>query len=204
MKPLQTFQNRIGVSPDNQFGPKTLRAAAQELKLNAIEAAHFFGQCGHETAGFRYFEENLNYSAGGLLKVFGKYFDSEEKADYYERNPEAIASLVYANRMGNGDEMSGDGWKYRGRGAIQLTGRANYESFSDYLGVDVVENPDTVEDLYAFESALFFFQNNELFELCTEVSEYVIKKVTRRVNGGYNGLQHRIELTGEYYGWLSR
>lgn len=202
MNPLQTFQKNVGVNPDGVFGPQTLRAGIEFLHLNKIEGIHFFAQCAHETAGFKYFEENLNYSASGLRKIFGRYFQSQEEAEAYERQPEKIASRVYGSRMGNGDEESGEGWKYRGRGAIQLTGKNNYSHFAAYIHDNVVDNPDKVKDEYAFESALFFVQKNNILSLCTDFSEETIRKVTKRINGGYNGLNHRIELTEKYSKWI--
>jgi putative chitinase len=117
-----------------------------------------------------------------------------------------IANRVYANRMGNGDEASGDGWKYRGRGALQLTGKSNYEAFSKYLNKpEIMQNPDLVADQYAFESAMFFFDNNKLWALCDKgVDDGVILALTKRINGGTNGLDHRMSLTKRYYGWLKK
>ncbi|WP_462248622.1 glycoside hydrolase family 19 protein [Ekhidna sp.] len=197
MNPLETFQKKIGTSPDGDFGPMTFRKGREYLNISDIEAVHFFAQCSHETAGFKVFKENLNYSADGLLKVFGKYFN-EGNVTEYARNPEKIANRVYANRMGNGDEQSGDGWKYKGRGAIQLTGKNNYEKLAENQNVDFISNPDLVETDYAFESAIHFFNVNNLFSICTDLTEETIKKLTKRINGGYNGLDHRIELTNKY------
>ncbi len=201
MNPLETFQMKIGTSPDGDFGPMTFRKGKKYLSISDIEAVHFFAQCAHETAGFKMFKENLNYSADGLLKVFGKYFN-EENVTEYARNPEKIANRVYANRMGNGDEQSGDGWKYKGRGAIQLTGKNNYEKFSENQGVGFISNPDLVETDYAFESAIHFFNVNNLFSICTDLTEETVKKLTKRINGGYNGLDHRIELTNKYSNYI--
>ena len=158
---LKNLQAKIGVVADGAWGPGTLRAAAKYYKLSPARAAHFFGQTSHETGGFKAFSENLNYSAKGLRGVFGKYFPTDVIAAQYERKPQAIANRVYANRMGNGDEKSGDGWKYRGRGALQLTGRTNYETFAAYCNrPDVMTNPDLVATELAFESAMFFFERN--------------------------------------------
>lgn len=195
MTPLQEFQYKAETTPDGILGRKTLKAGAVFLGITPMQAVHFFAQCSHETAGFRHFKENLNYSASTLLRVFGKYFD-EYEAEEYERQPEAIANIVYANRLGN--IQSGDGWKYRGRGAIQLTGKKNYKNFSKYAGVNFIDYPDRVADQFAFESALFFFETNNLFDLCIDTEPYTVKKLTRRINGGYNGLKHRIELTQKY------
>ena len=161
---LAALQKKIGVTADGAWGPGTLRAAAAFYKLSPARAAHFFGQTAHETGGFKAFSENLNYGAKGLRGIFGKYFSSDALALQYERKPEKIANRVYANRMGNGPEASGDGWKYRGRGALQLTGKDNYLAFSKYCNrPDVMANPDLVATELAFESAMFFFERNKLF-----------------------------------------
>ena len=125
---LISLQKKIGVKPDGAFGPGTLKAAMAFYKMSPERAAHFFAQTGHETGEFKLFSENLKYSADGLKKVFSKYFP-DDLAKAYAHQPEKIANRVYASRMGNGDEKSGDGWKYRGRGALQLTGKSNYNAF---------------------------------------------------------------------------
>jgi len=151
---LKSLQEKIGVGADGAFGPGTMKKAMEFYKLTPVRAAHFFAQTAHETGGFKAFSENLNYSAQGLQGIFGKYFPGTLE-ESYARQPEKIANRVYASRMGNGDETSGDGWKFRGRGALQLTGKANYEAFAKYLGNDeVLKNPDTVATKYAFESAM--------------------------------------------------
>ncbi|HRZ96045.1 MAG TPA: glycoside hydrolase family 19 protein [Paludibacter sp.] len=168
-------------------------------KLNAFELAHFLGQCSHESNNFRVKEENLNYSAKGLRNTFGKYFKTNAEAEKYARKPQAIANKVYANRMGNDDEKSGDGWKYRGRGYIQLTGKNNYAAFSKFIGEDCVKNPDLVITKYPFESALWFFRTNNIFSLCKDISHISIIAVTKKVNGGTNGLADRVYQTNKYY-----
>ena len=140
---LKSLQAKIGIVADGAFGPGTLKAAATYYKLNRNRAAHFFAQTAHESGNFKAFSENLNYSAQGLRGIFGKYFPTQAMADAYARKPEKIANRVYANRMGNGDGASGDGFAFKGRGALQLTGRANYQAFADYIGrPDVMTNPD--------------------------------------------------------------
>lgn len=200
---IQTLQNKIGVKSDGVFGPATLTAAASHFKLSAAQAAHFFGQTAHETGGFRSFVENLNYSAKGLQTVFGRYFPTQEMANQYARQPQRIANLVYANRMGNGDSQSNDGWDYRGRGALQLTGRNNYARYSIWQKEpDILHNPDLVADQFAFESALWFFGVNGLWPMCRVVSDHTILSATRRINGGTNGLQCRTQYTRKYFEWL--
>ena len=163
---LKSLQTKIGVTADGNFGPGTLKAAMAYYKLTPERAAHFFAQTAHESGNFTAFSENLNYSAQGLQNIFGKYFPGNLN-ESYARNPEKIANRVYASRMGNGDEASGDGWKYRGRGALQLTGKSNYQAFADYLKKpEVVTSPDLVSTVYAFESAMFFFDKNKLWSIC--------------------------------------
>ena len=204
---LKDLQRKIGTTPDGDFGPGTIKAAMAFFKLSPERAAHFFGQCAHETGEFKLFLENLNYSSNGLKRIFSKYFPATTPALAlgYARKPEKIANRVYANRMGNGDEASGDGWKYRGRGALQTTGHNNYKALSDHLGKpEIMDNPDLVVTLYAFEAALFYFEKNNLWRHCDVVNEEQIKKVTKAVNGGYNGLEHRLLLTKKYYEYAKR
>lgn len=200
---LIKLQEKIGVTADGVFGPGTLKAAMAFFKLSKERAAHFFGQCGTETGEFKVYSENLNYSAKGLQNTFGKYFPGN-LADLYARNPEKIANRVYASRIGNGDEKSGDGWKFRGRGALQTTGKSNYTAFADYLKLpDLINTPDLVATTYSFESAFFFFEKNKLWSICDKgVNDDTILALTKRVNGGTNGLDHRNALTKKYYGWL--
>ena len=200
---LKQLQTKIGVTADGAFGPGTLKAAMTYYKMTAERAAHFFGQTCHETGGFSIFTENLNYSADGLKKIFGKYFPGT-LSESYARQPEKIANHVYANRMKNGDENSGDGFRFRGRGALQLTGRENYQSFSNYLKKpEIMTNPDLVAGEYAFESAMFFFEKNGLWSICDKgVNKDTILAVTKKVNGGTIGLAEREEKTLKYYGYL--
>ena len=197
---VKALQTKIGATPDGVFGPKTMKAAMEFYKLSAVRAAHFFGQTSHETGEFKTFSENLNYSAAGLKKIFKKYFN-DLTALAYARNPEKIANKVYGNRMSNGAEASGDGWKFRGRGALQLTGKSNYEAFAKYLGKpEIMDKPEMVADEYAFESAMFFFDKNKLWDICDRgVNEDSMLKLTKRINGGTNGLEHRKALTIKYY-----
>lgn len=203
---IKLLQEKIGSVPDGAWGPNTFRKAVEFYKLNPYRAAHFFAQTAHESGNFKTFSENLNYSAQGLLGTFKKYFKDKSLAESYQRNPEKIANYVYSNRMGNGDENSGDGYKYRGRGALQLTGKNNYQEFAGYLGrPEIMDNPDLVATEYAFESALFFFNKNKLWTICDKgVSDTVITELTRRINGGTHGLEDRIQKTKQYYAWLTR
>jgi len=176
--------------------------AAKFNITNPLRLAHFLAQCGHESGGFRAVSENLNYSAKGLVGTFGKYFNATTAAQY-ERKPEMIASRVYGGRMGNGDEASKEGYKFRGRGYIQLTGKSNYTNFTKFIGEDCIANPDLVATKYPLASAAFFFDSNKLWSICDlGSSDDVVTKVTKRVNGGTIGLPDRIKHFKEYYALL--
>jgi len=167
----------------------------------ATKLAHFLSQCGHESGGFKIVNENLNYSKDGLRKIFGKYFTTDEIATRYARQPEKIANRVYGNRMGNGAETSGDGWKHRGRGYIQLTGKDNYTAFGKAINVDILANPDLVATQYPLMSAAWFFAKNCLRK-CVDASPATVKAVTLCVNGGTIGLDDRQKHFNEYYALL--
>ena len=177
--------------------------AAKKFNIsNPLRLAHFLAQCGHESAGFKAIQENLNYSADGLKKIFPKYFPGN-LAEGYARNPEKIASKVYGSRMGNGDETTKEGFKFRGRGYIQLTGKDNYTKFAKFIGEDTVGNPDLVATKYPLASAAFFFDSNKLWEICDKgADEATVTAVTKRVNGGTIGLADRIKHFKEYFGLL--
>jgi len=200
---LKSLQERAGVAADGAFGPGMMKAGMAMLKLTPVRAAHFFAQTSHETGGFKAFSENLNYSAQGLQGIFGKYFPGTLE-ESYARQPEKIANRVYADRMGNGNEASGDGWKFRGRGALQLTGKANYEAFAKYLGTnEVIENPDLVATKYSFDSAMFFFEKNKLWAICDKgINDAAILELTKRINGGTHGLDDRKEKTLKFYEYV--
>lgn len=168
-----------------------------------LRLAHFLAQCSHESGAFKAVKENLNYSADGLKKIFGKYFPGNLN-ESYARNPEKIASRVYASRMGNGSEASGDGFKFRGRGYIQLTGKENYLKFGKFIGEDLVSNPDLVATHYPLASAAYFFEANRLWSICDKGADSaVVASVSKRVNGGTNGLQDRITKFKKFYSLLS-
>jgi putative chitinase len=164
--------------------------------------AHFLAQTGHESGGFRVTTENLNYSAKGLTNIFKKYF-TPESAQEYQRKPEKIANIVYANRMGNGNQASGDGFKFRGRGYIQLTGKNNYQAFDKTVEDNIEANPDLVATKYPLLSAAWFWSKNGLNAIAdTGAGEDVVTKITKRVNGGTIGLADRIAHFKEYYNLL--
>ena len=178
---------------------------AAKFQINTpLRLAHFLAQCGHESGGFRATQENLNYSAKGLAGIFKKYFPTEAAAAPYARQPQKIASKVYGGRMGNGPESSGEGYKFRGRGYIQLTGKENYTAFGKSIGEDMVANPDKVASQYALLSAAWFFSKNGLHKMADEgASDTVVTKITKRVNGGTIGLPDRIKHFKEYYHLLA-
>ena len=176
--------------------------AAKFNITNNLRLAHFLAQCGHESGGFKAVSENLNYSADGLKKIFPKYFPGN-LAESYARNPEKSASKVYGGRMGNGDETTKEGFKFRGRGYIQLTGKANYTNFAKFIGEDTVANPDLVATKYPLASAAFFFDSNKLWAICDKgADDATVTAVTKRVNGGTIGLVDRIKHFKEYYNLL--
>lgn len=177
---------------------------AAKFQINtALRLAHFIAQCGHESAGFKATQENLNYSADGLNKIFGKYFKTVNAASY-ARNPEKIASRVYASRMGNGDEASKEGYRYRGRGYIQLTGKSNYAEFDKSVDDDILSNPDLVASKYALLSAAWYWNSRSLNNSADKgASDAVVTEITKKVNGGTIGLADRIKHFKEYYALLA-
>jgi len=196
-----------GFNPENLKGYVPDEVIAQIPSVaaitNALRLAHFLAQCAHESGGFKVIYENLNYSADGLKATFPKYFP-EPLNESYARNPAKIGARVYADRMGNGDEASGDGYTFRGRGYIQLTGKSNYANFGKAVNEDTVASPDLVATRYPLASAGFFFDSNNIWTVCDGGStDAVITAVTKKVNGGTNGLAERTQLFKEYYALLS-
>ena len=160
-----------------------------DMYVNPKRAAAFLAQTAHESGGFNFVKENLNYSAKGLMTTFKKYFPTEDLAKQYERKPEKIANRVYANRMSNGDEASGDGYRFCGRGLIQLTGRANYTKFAADLGISIEETVAYLETPNgAVSSAGWFWDNNNLNQICDK-DDFIL--LTKRINGGTIGLEDR-------------
>lgn len=202
---LKSLQAKIGVNADGAWGPGTFKAAMAYYKFTPVRAAHFFAQTAHETGGFKAFSENLNYNAAGLVGIFKKYFPDMATANRYARQPEKIANRVYGGRMGNGPESSGDGWRYRGRGALQLTGKDNYAAFAKFCNrPDVMSNPDIVATELAFESAMFFFERNKLWAICDQgITDSAILALTKKINGGTHGLADRSEKTKKYFMWTA-
>lgn len=178
-----------------------------------MRLSHLLGQCAHESANFTVFRENLNYRLESILRVFKSDVDLDndgvveqeeiDNAKRYVGNPEMLANFVYANQNGNGPESSGDGWKYRGRGALQTTGRVNYMTLGKFLGVDLIANPDLVATVYPLDSAAYYFNSRGLWSICDQgINDSTILRVTKKVNGGINGLEERIKYTNKFYNIL--
>lgn len=198
---MKKLQEKCGVSPDGAFGPNTARAIAKHYNLSPERGAHLLGQAAHESGGFKLTRENLNYKAETMCRVWPKRFPTIESAEPYARNPKALADKVYSGRMGNGE---GEGHIYIGRGFLQLTGKDNYKAFAADMRIpEILQDPSLVEVDYAFETAIWFFDKNGLFAIADKgVNEDTIKQITKRVNGGYIGLDHRKHETEKVYGWL--
>jgi putative chitinase len=214
-QPVQVVKEDVVIPTSSEFKLQNLKGHVPDAVIaqipdtakkfnitNPLRLAHFLAQCGHESGGFKSVSENLNYSADGLKKIFGKYFPGNLN-ESYAKQPEKIASRVYGSRMGNGDESTGEGFKFRGRGYIQLTGKQNYTNFAKFIGEDTVSNPDLVATKYPLASAAFFFDSNKLWSICDKGSDVAtVTSVTKRVNGGTIGLPDRIKHFNEYYNLL--
>jgi putative chitinase len=196
---LNKLHNKIPVQVLNELGD----VMKQFGITNSFRLTHFLAQVAHESGNFKHVRENLNYSTEGLLKVFPKYFD-KNTAPLYARKPEQIANIVYESRMGNGNRNSGDGWRFRGRGFLQVTGRTNYKAFSDHIGdVNIMVNPDLIATKYPLTSAGWFFEKRGLWKICDEgVDLATIRKVTRVINGGFNGISDRVSKTNVLFNIL--
>lgn len=195
---LNKLHNKIPIQVLNELGD----VMKQFGITNSFRLTHFLAQVAHESGNFRYTRENLNYSTEGLLKVFPKYFD-KNTAPLYARRPQAIANMVYNGRMGN-KLKSNDGWMFRGAGFIQLTGRTNFKAFSDFIGdPKIMDDPSLVATKYPLTSAAWFFDKRGLWAICDEgVDQSIVKKVTLKVNGGYNGIADRLSKTNVLFNIL--
>ena len=190
-----TVDDIASCCPHNPDPASLLSALEEVLPRYEIDTPErlsaFLAQCAHESGDFTVLEENLNYSAKGLAATWPKRFPSEAAAAPYNRNPEAIANKVYADRMGNGPESSGDGWKHRGRGAIQLTGKSNYQAFANDLGFQSIDDAilylQTLQG--AIESAAWFWWKNNLNPIADNGD---MKTLTHKINGGELGLAERV------------
>lgn len=199
MRLISDFQSLSGIVTDGILGPVTASTMRDRFGLNKTQLAHFLGQCHVETGGFERTEENLNYSHVRLLEVFPKYF-TPTLATRYQYNPKMIANIAYSNRMGNGDICSGDGFRFRGRGIVQLTGRSNYQEVSNYMGNhSVITDPDVVANELLWEVGLIYFTMRNIWTYAVEVNRERVKQVTLKVNGGVNGLEDRERWTNHYY-----
>jgi len=196
---LNKLHNKIPIQVLNELGD----VMKQFNITNSFRLTHFLAQVAHESGNFRFVRENLNYSTEGLLKVFPKYFD-RNTAPLYARKPEQIANIVYESRMGNGNRNTGDGWRFRGRGYLQLTGRTNYKAFSEHIGdANIMINPDLIATKYPLTSAGWFFEKNKLWAICDQgVDLATIRKVSQRVNGGFNGISDRVSKTNVLFNIL--
>mgnify|MGYP003630334891 FL=1 len=199
---MRKLQAKIGVSADGSFGPNTARAIAKHYKLSNKRAAHLMGQAHHESGGFKLTKENLSYSVEAMMRVWPSRFPTKESAEPFARNPKALAENVYFGRMGNDTKEKAS--LYLGRGFLQLTGYSNVKAFASDMGLpEVIEDPSLLEEEYAFETAMWFFSNNGLYKIAdTGVDGEVIRKITKRVNGGYHGIDDRIHQTTKIHTWL--
>ena len=202
-QPIKIFQLKYNLTPDGKIGAKTCSKMREVWNLSKEELSHFLGQGHIESGEWSKMRENMNYSWNRLMIVFKNYF-TIAKAKEYEYQPEKIANYVYddKNRGKNsklGNTKLGDGWKYRAT-AIGITGRENITRFAKFVNdLAIIENPDLIWQNYYFESFLFFFNNNKIWNKCQVVNDYCFKIVTLAVNGGYNHLEERSEKTKYYY-----
>ena len=204
MSAIKTLQAKCGASADGSFGPNTARSISKYYELSPERGAHLLGQAHHESGGFKRTKESLYYSTPERIQqTWPTRFSTPEDAEPYAKNPSKLAGKVYAGRMGNINET--EAALFIGRGFMQCTGHTNYRLFaSDMARPDALTDPSLLEDELAFESALWFFKTNKLFKIADEgVNEETIKKITKKVNGGYHGLKDRIKQTNKIYGWLN-
>lgn len=205
---LVEYQKKLGLTPDGIIGKNTAAAMMADLGItDKLFFAHMMGQVAHESGMYKNARENLNYDEAGLLNIFKKYFVNKpggRDAAYYARKPEKIANCVYANRMGNGDEASGDGWKYRGIFGLQLTGKTNIQRFLAYINEPLDTDPDSLLDdpKNYFLAGKLWFEDNGVDKLCVATSVDCITRISKRVNGGTHGLDDRIAQTRKLFSAL--
>jgi len=200
---MRTLQKTIGVISDGAFGPNTAKAIVKHFELTPERGAHLLGQVSHESGGFKKTKESLYYSTPErLMQVWPSRFPTLESAEPYIKNPAKLAGKVYNGRMGNTSEE--EAALYLGRGFLQLTGKSNYSAFAhDMRKPEVMQDPSLVENEYAMDTAIWFFEKNDLFAIADEgVNNDTIKRITKRVNGGYHGLDDRTNQTEKIYKWL--
>lgn len=193
-----------GAIPDSVLAE--IPSVVEKFGINSnLRLAHFLGQCAHESGTFTVVRENLNYSGERLVQIFPKYFPTIESTKGYAKNPERIANKVYGSRMGNGNEASGDGYKFSGRGYIQLTGKQNYTLFDDFVPELIIAEPALVATKYPLLSAAWFWSRNSLNALADQGNGVeVVTKITRKVNGGTHGLDDRIRKFNNFYSLLTK
>ena len=199
---LKLLQEKCGCSPDGSFGPNTARGIVKHYELSPERGAHLLGQVIHESGSFKLTRENLNYSVESMMRVWPSRFPTKESAEPYARNPKALAENVYFGRMGNDSKEKAS--LYIGRGFLQLTGFNNVKAFASDMGKpEVMTDPSLLEEDYAMDTAIWFFQKNNLWKICDEgVNDDTVKRLTRKINGGYTGLDHRIKETNRVYDWV--
>jgi len=199
---LKLLQEKCGCTADGSFGPNTARGIVSHYELSPERGAHLLGQVIHESGTFKYVRENLNYSVEAMMKVWPSRFPTEESAEPFARNPKALTENVYLGRMGNDSKEKAS--LYIGRGFLQLTGYDNVKAFAADMGkTEVIQDHSLLEEDYAMDTAIWFFESNNLWKICDEgVNDDAIKRLTRRINGGYTGLDHRIKETNKVYDWL--
>lgn len=205
MSYLTEYQKKLGLTPDGVMGKNTAAAMMEDLNISdKLFFAHLIGQMWHESAGFVYGRENLNYQADTLMKVWPSRFKTKDMALKYAKQPEKLANYVYAKRMGNGDEASGDGWKYRGIFGLQLTGKTNIVKFMKSIGLSELTDPETLLDdpRNYFLAGVFWFKDNGVAAMCTSKTDECIKAVSKRVNGGTHGLEDRMVKTKKMFAIL--
>jgi putative chitinase len=207
MNYLQTYQQAHGLTPDGVIGKHTAEVMMKDLGIiDTVAFCHFIAQVQHESANFKAGRENLNYRAEVLKKLFKKYFKDSEYFNY-AHHPEKIANRIYANRMGNGPEASGDGWKYRGTGALQLTGKKNTQSYFKYAGLPLDTDPDILlQPEHYFKTAVWYFNENKVWQYCTDKSNECVLNTSKKINlGNVNstrtpiGYSERLALTDKLF-----
>ncbi|MFD2741965.1 MULTISPECIES: glycoside hydrolase family 19 protein [Sphingobacterium] len=203
MERIQALQKIVGATPDGVIGNETLTKFQCHFKVpTKAMVAHWFGNVHHETGGFKIHTENMNYtSAQRIMAVWPRRFKTTVDAQPFVRNPKALANNVYGGRMGN--DKPDDGWNYRGRGALQATGKWSYERMGAFLDVDLVSHPEQVADKYYWESAIFYFEDRNLWNLVRDISENSIRLIRFRINGGYNGIDDTRKWVQYYFKLIS-
>jgi len=207
---LQKYQQFHNLHPDGIIGKNTASTMMQDLDIpSIIEYCHFIAQIMHESNYFTAGRENVNYSADGLQKYFKRFFTDDEIL-IYARHAKLIANRIYADRMGNGDEHSGDGWMYRGTGAIQLTGKTNHQDYFKYADLPMDTDPNILlTPEHYFKTAKYYFDHNSVWQYCTKNTDECVVLTSKKINLGSVtsvkipiGLTERLKLTNELFSQL--